>query len=188
MSSELPIRAVVVKRFDLGFILKDPNGRLGQLRVLEMSATMFALDQSSELSAGVGSELDVYIIKESEGTYLFSEFSGAERAERERQAQLAIEARGRAQIGQRLAVTVIQKGDWGCICHEINGLLEGFVLSRAILEKNGWCNPEMPAASRTGGATDTRVSASRSWLPARNGRLTEGTSCTSAGSIEYANA
>jgi len=147
MTSEVPIRAVVVRRFDLGFILKHPNGRLGQLRVLEMSAATAALDRSSEPSAGVGSELDVYVVKEADGTYLFSELSGAQRAERERQAQLAIDARSQAQIGQRLAVTVTQKGDWGCICHEIDGLLEGILLSRAQLERNGWSDPEMLAAS-----------------------------------------
>jgi hypothetical protein len=151
MSSELPIRAVVVEHFDLGFVLKHPDGRLGQLRVPEMSAATAALDRSSEPSAGVGSEVDVYVVKELEGTCLFSEFSGAERAERERQAQLAIEARSRVQIGERLAVSVIRTGDWGCICHEVGGLLEGILLSGAMLERNGWSNPEMLAASRAVG-------------------------------------
>jgi hypothetical protein len=148
MISELPIRAVVVERFDLGFILKHPDGRLGQLRVPEMSAATAALDRSSEPSAGMGSKLHVYVVKELEGTCLFSEFSRVEREERERQAQLAIEARNRVQIGDRLAVSVTQTGDWGCICHEVGGLLEGVILSGAMLERSGWSNAEMLAASR----------------------------------------
>jgi hypothetical protein len=139
---------VVVERFDLGFILKHPDGRLGQLRVLEISAATAALAQSSEPGAGIGYEVDVYVVRELEGTCVFIEFSGPERAEHERRAQLAIEARSCAQIGQRLAVSVIRTGDWGCICHEVDGLLEGMVLSGAMLAKNGWSNQEVLAVSR----------------------------------------
>jgi hypothetical protein len=147
MSSETPIRAVVTSRFDLGFILKHPDGLLGQLRVPEMSAATAALDRAGEPDAGLGVELDVYVIKLFQDTYLFSEYSGAERQERERQEQLAVEARSRVPIGEMLTVTVNQKGDWGCLCRDASGPLEGIVLSRVMLEKEGWSNPEMLAAS-----------------------------------------
>jgi hypothetical protein len=151
MSSEFPIRAVVAERFDLGFILKHPNGRLGQLRVPEMSAATLALDCSAEPYAGLGVELDVYIVDEWQETYLYSEFSSVERQERERRRQLAIEARSQVAIGQRLTVAVLQKGDWGCICRDGEGLLEGIILSQSVLQKNGWSGKEMQMAAQTVG-------------------------------------
>ena len=135
--TEKPIRAVVTSPFDLGFILQHPNGRYGQLRVPEMSDSTAGWDRSPEGQAGVGSTIEVYVIRESNNEYLFSEFSTKERSQRDKKREDWISAQEQAKVGLSLVVRVEQKLSWGCICRqETEPFLEGVIATIDTAAKN----------------------------------------------------
>lgn len=143
MISESPIEAIIVDRFDLGFILRHPDGRLGQLRVPEMSPQTAEQDRTSETGSVLGTRLKVYIMQEVNGQYLFSEFSSAEREERDRLKDLRVALQAQAEVGQKLSVTIENKLAWGCICREVSGHLEGVIPAPSTVTQKKWPEPEL---------------------------------------------
>ena len=134
---EKPIRAVITARFDLGFIVELPNGRHGQLRVLEMLRSTAELDRSPEQHVGIGHSVNVYVIRELEGDYLLSEFSAEERSERDQREQDWIKAQEQARLGDLLTVRIEHKREWGCICRqEVAPFLQGVLATTETVVKN----------------------------------------------------
>ncbi len=134
---EEPIHAVITARFDLGFILEHPNGRSGELRVPEMSRSTAEFDRSSDANSGIGSIIQVYVVRENGGEYLFSEFSIEERSARDKMQERWIKAQEQAKVGNSLDVRVEHKHEWGCICRqESEPFLEGVIATIDTVRKN----------------------------------------------------
>lgn len=117
--AELPVRAVIKSRFDLGFVLQHPDSRFGELRVSEMSRSTAEWDRSPDADAGIGNTVDVYVVRDTGDGYLFSEFSADERTAREQRHQGWLAAQEQARVGSELFVRVERKLEWGCISGEL---------------------------------------------------------------------
>jgi hypothetical protein len=145
---EEPIRAIIASRFDLGYIVKHPNGRLGQLRVPEMSRSTAECDRSADTGAGIGNTVEVYVVRETDDGYLFSEFSAEERSRRQQKREDWLRAQEQAEVGQALLVRVERKLQWGCICRqEAEPFLEGVILAPETAAKNRLPSQCAPVAS-----------------------------------------
>lgn len=165
---EEPIHAVITARFDLGFIVEHPNGQVGQLRVPEMSPLTAEWDRSTEEQAGIGNTVAVYVVRESDGNYLFSEFSAEERSARDKKHEDWIEAQEQAKVGQSLDVRIEHKLEWGCICRqEVEPFLEGVIARQETVAKNQLPSRCAVAPSDwdqlTEGATVTVVISHKQW-------------------------
>ena len=88
--------------------------------------------------------MDVYIVRERDDRCLFSEFSAAEREQRERFAELAFASAGNKPKSGVVCLSISkEKLEWGCICRETEGILEGVILAQSVVEQNGWSEPEL---------------------------------------------
>ena len=139
---ESPISAQIAGRFDLGFILKCSDGRTGELRVPEMSPITRELDSDSARSH-IGKVLQVYTILQNHTGSLFSEFSAAERNQRDHRRKQIRDTQRDVIIGTTCNVLITRKLTWGCLCRESDGLLEGVIPAPSTVLDNKWPEREL---------------------------------------------
>lgn len=135
--TENPFHGVISARFDMGFYVELADGRCGQLRVPEMSSSTAAWDRSNNEQDGINESVSVYLIREIDDRYYFSEFSAKERQERDEKHQEWIKAQEEAEIGKSLTVRIERKLEWGCVCRqETEPFLAGIIATHETVTKN----------------------------------------------------
>jgi hypothetical protein len=108
-----------------------------------MSGATAEMDRSPENDPANGIELGVYVVREVNGQYLFSEFSAKRRLKIEQDKEAWLKTQEQAEIGRRVTVRVEAKRPWGCICREVDGLLEGVILAPSMADENGKSTSEL---------------------------------------------
>jgi hypothetical protein len=117
--------ATIIDKFDLGYIVELPDHSTAQLRVIEMKGITLDYHLQRKDEQLFGQKVNVYTLRQS----LVSEYSDAERAQRddiEKQRQDALRS---CSAGKYYTVQVIAIRDWGCICQTETGLLNGSLLT-----------------------------------------------------------
>ncbi len=125
--NQKPISATIKSRFDLGYILLLDNGLEAQLRVLELKGRELQLHVAGTEELIYGENILVYILHQDERGCLASQFSPAERNEREQLDKLKENARNECKLGDTYLVEIEVVLEWGYLCNQVNGYLSGAI-------------------------------------------------------------
>ena len=121
-------RAIILGKFDLGYLLKLEGGEPAQLRVIEMKGEELDCHLRSQEFTLVGKSIDVYILHQGPMGVLVSQYSKMERGERKKQGKLKDDEQLLLKVGESYRFVVIQKTSWGVICQRVNGYAEGAII------------------------------------------------------------
>jgi hypothetical protein len=122
-----PVSATIKSKFDLGYILLLDNGLEAQLRVLELKGRELQLHVAGTEELIYGENILVYILHQDERGCLVSQFSPAERNEREQLDKLKENARNECKLGDTYLVEIEVVLEWGYLCNQVNGYLSGAI-------------------------------------------------------------
>ncbi len=122
------VRAKIKEKFDLGYILILEDGVEAQLRLPEQRGRELDLHINGLEEQIYGEEIDVYIIYRDEQYCSVSQYSSAERKERQRVENAKKVARENCKIGDICKIVIDTDYDWGYLCSEINGYLSGAIV------------------------------------------------------------
>lgn len=124
--------AKIKSKFDLGYIVVLENGEEAQLRVLEQKGRVLEAHLTGAEIELFGETLNVYFIYRDERLCAVSQFSPAERTQREEISKQKEIARINCEIGSCYTFKIEKELAWGYLCEEVNGLLSGAIKKPAI--------------------------------------------------------
>lgn len=121
--------ATIIDKFDLGYILELPDHSAAQLRAIEMKGITLDCHLQRREEQLFGQKVNVYTLRQVEQLSLVSEYSDAERAQRDALEKQRQDELRSCSEGKHYTVQVIAIRDWGCICQTVTGLLSGALLT-----------------------------------------------------------
>ncbi len=126
MSDNL-VKVIVKEKFDLGYIGSFDGDQSGQLRALEMKGDVLEHHVHGTEDLLYGVELELYPLSSRKNITIFSQFSEAERNEKEQIAQLRKTAFKNCILGKVYKMVVTTDYEWGYLCEERQGYLHGAI-------------------------------------------------------------
>ncbi len=127
----MDIKVKIVDSFDLGYILQSEDGSEGQLRVNEMKGEELDYHLKAKESELFGKEIFVDIIFKSENSFLVSQFTHEERQRKQELKKMEQKAKESCRIGQTYEMKITKIMEWGYICKQIKGHLNGAVKEKS---------------------------------------------------------
>ncbi|ABD79694.1 hypothetical protein [Saccharophagus degradans] len=127
------VLATIKSKFDLGYIVVLESGEEAQLRVLEQKGRELEFHIAGTEEKLYGQQILVYITYRDERYCSVSQFSPAEREEREGLEKKKKYARETCKVGGRHIVEIENDYEWGYLCSEVSGFLSGAIKKPAPL-------------------------------------------------------
>lgn len=137
-NSSVMIKATIIDRFDLGYILQLEDGRQSQLRVIEMQGLCLQCHLDGREPELFGTLIEVDVVDETDDFIWLSQFTSDERRQRQLESDRKEEANSACRIGQTFRVRLSRVLDWGCIFEQVDGDLEGGVHNRNNPSNIAW--------------------------------------------------
>jgi len=131
------VLATIKAKFDLGYIVTLENVEEAQLRVLEQKGRELENHIAGNEESLYGQKILVYITYRDERYCSVSQFSPAERAEREEVENKKKYALENCKVGGRYIMEIEKDYEWGYLCSEVNGFLSGAIKKPAPLLQVG---------------------------------------------------
>jgi hypothetical protein len=131
------VLATIKSKFDLGYIVVLESGEEAQLRVLEQKGRELEFHVAGTEEKLYGQEILVYITYRDERYCSVSQFSPAERKEREEVERKKKYAQENCKVGGRYIMKILKDYEWGYLCSEVNGFLSGAIKKPAPLLRVG---------------------------------------------------
>jgi hypothetical protein len=152
---------IIEGKFDLGYIIKLPDGSKAELRLLEMKGNTLKHHIENNEEALFGTTVSVDIISKSGNLIAVSQFTKQERDEKKEIDKKKAEARKTCKVGEEYIVQVSKEYEWGYVCDQVNGFIEGAVkkpsvnlkvgesINVVVIELTSFGNPVFSIVSKT---------------------------------------